>query len=200
MFKYLIARVRFQFVCIFDCQQPASSQHPHHSHNPLTGKNNNQPAVLLFRSHLLTSHLHLLRHPPFLTRWLGPISIPTILPNPVCSTGSKPRFWPEADLNEAAQRSAADIAVYYSDDHWEQKVPIMYTDPRHVAKWGTNLKLWRKLKTNSSICLRFKISEQQNLGWKTSKSCLWYIQWCEILKLGVQEDQIEFHSLCGVNH
>ena len=40
----------------------------------------------------------------------------------------------EVDLNEAAQRAAADIAVYYSDDHWEQKVPIMYTDPRHVAK------------------------------------------------------------------
>jgi len=46
---------------------------------------------------------------------------------------------------------AADLAAYYSDDRWENKVPIMYTDSRHVAKRGTKAGQMKKQKSFGRI-------------------------------------------------
>lgn len=46
---------------------------------------------------------------------------------------------------------AADLAAYYSDHRWEKEVPIMYTDPRHVAKRGTKAGQMKKRKSFGCI-------------------------------------------------
>lgn len=46
---------------------------------------------------------------------------------------------------------AADLAAYYSDYRWENEVPIMYTDSRHVAKRGTKKGQMKKQKSFGRI-------------------------------------------------
>jgi len=46
---------------------------------------------------------------------------------------------------------AADLAAHYSDSRWENNVPIMYTDSRHVAKRGSKSGQMKKRKSFGRI-------------------------------------------------
>lgn len=49
--------------------------------------------------------------------------------------------------SKACTQMAADLAAYYSDFRWDDDVPIMYTDSRHVAKRGTKAGQMKKRKS-----------------------------------------------------